>query len=484
MTAEHSARRPRGASIVPADGISWLGVACAFALSRWAYHRAGVRFDSDPVYYFAQLLDPYLLQHRLVESTFYLHAQPPLFNLLTGLALKAAGSQVGLLLWALYLCIASAILVLFIRTLQRLAVPTWMAMTMALAFCCAPPFVLYENWYFYPLLELLSLQVAAYALLRSEARPGRWLTAALWTLAALVWLRSLYHPLYFLLAVTAVTFLASRAERRAVLRTAIAPSAAVALLVLKNAVLFGLWGTSSWGPNSLHKVLQPFVDKPTLEAMVGAGELSPISTAWEFSPGSVYVQRLGLQEEDHGIPALDELQKRRNGHPATRRNPVNYNHWSYLHAARAYMQDTRVLVRRFPEAYWKAIQWNARKYVEPVTAHGYVARNGRFVPRITAWSERVDHVLLALVPLLLAVGAASLLQRKTPRAERLFLAFILGTLAWTTALSVLAEHGENNRFRFHVMGLVVFLACYCGRVLAEGLRTRRAALAAVRLDGA
>lgn len=57
------------------------------------------------VYYFAQLLAPYLLSHRLLESTFYLHAQPPLFNLLTGTALKVAGSHVGLLLWALYLCI-------------------------------------------------------------------------------------------------------------------------------------------------------------------------------------------------------------------------------------------------------------------------------------------------------------------------------------------------------------------------------------------
>lgn len=218
--------------------------------------------------------------------------------------------------------------------------------------------------------------------------------------------------------------------------------------------------------------------------MIGEGELSPISTVWEFSPGAVYVQRLGLQEERHGIPALDELQKRRNGHPATRRNPVNYNHWSYLHAAEAYMHDTRVIVRRFPEAYWNAIQWNARRFVEPVTGHGYVARNGRLVPRLTAWSERVDHVLLALVPLLLVVGAVLLLQRKTPRAERLLLAFILGTLSWTSALSVLAEHGENNRFRFHVMGLVVFLACYSGRVVVDGLRTRGTAAAGMRFDGA
>lgn len=483
MTAEHSAHTRRRATFVTGEGIIWLLAACVFALSRWVYYRAGVRFDIEPLYYFVQLLDPYLLSHRLLESTFYLHAQPPLFNLLTGLALKLGGNHVGVLLWALYLCVAFAVLVLFIRTLTRLALPAWLAMAVSVAFCCAPPFVLYENWYFYPLLELLSLQGAAYALLRSEGRPGRWMAAALWTLAALVWLRSLYHPVYFLLAVAAVTCLASRGDRRAVLRNAMGPSIAVVLLVLKNVALFGLWGTSSWGPNSLHKVVQPFVDKPALEAMIREGDLSPISAVWEFSPGAVYIETLQLQDERHGIPALDELEKRIT-HRATRRNRVNYNHWSYLHAAKAYMHDTSVLIRRFPEAYFDAILWNARNFVRPVTAHGYLSRNGRHVPRAIASLERIDLALLSLMPILLVVGTVSLLRRRTPRAQRLLLAFILGTLAWASALSVLAEHGENNRFRFHLMGLVVLLACYSGRVLVDGLRARYVSIVGVRLDGA
>jgi len=482
VTAEQPVDGRRGATVVTVERILWLVVAGAFGLSRWAYYREGVRFNSDPVYYFTQLLDPYLLSHRLLESIFYLHAQPPLFNVLTGLALKLAGEDVGVLLWALYLCVAFAILVLFIRTLTRLAVPTWMAMAVSLAFCCAPPFVLYENWYFYPLLELLSLQVAAYALVRAEGRPGRWLGTALWTLAALVWFRSLYHPVYFLLAVAAVVGLAAKNDRRAVLSRALGPSLAVALLVLKNVALFGLWGTSSWGPNSLHKVMQPFVDKPAHEAMIQAEELTPISNVWEFSPGAVYVERLGLPDEHHGIPALDDLEKRE-GNPITRRNRVNYNHWSYLHAARAYLHDTRILVRRFPEAYFEAVRWNAANFISPVTGHGYVAPNRSCVARVTEWFERVDVALCWWVPILFVGGAVSLLRRKTPRAERLLLAFILGTLSWATALSVLAEHGENNRFRFHLMGLVVLLACYCARVVVEGLRARYATVA-VRLGRA
>ena len=217
---EPSARGRRGSRRATTEPLFGLVIVCAFALSRWAYYQTGVRFNSDPVYYFAQLLDPHLLSHRLLESLFYLHAQPPLFNLLTGVGLKLGGDHVHWLLWALYLCVAFAVLVLFSQTLRRLAVPPWMAIAVSLAFCCAPPFVLYENWYFYPLLELLCVQLAAYTLLRSQGRPGGWLTAALWTLAALVSLRSLYHPLYFVLAVAAVAGLAASEDRRAVLRKA------------------------------------------------------------------------------------------------------------------------------------------------------------------------------------------------------------------------------------------------------------------------
>jgi hypothetical protein len=474
---EHPARGPRRASNVTAHGLTWLVVVCAFVLSRWAYYRAGVRFNSDPVYYFAQLLDPYLLSHHLLESVFYLHAQPPLFNFVTGLALKLGRDHVDVLLWAFYLCVAFAVLILFVRTLTRLAVPTWMAIAVSAAFCCAPPFVLYENWYFYPLLELLSLQLAAYALLRSEGHPGRWLTTALWTLAGLVALRSLYHPVYFLLAVAAIAGLAARGDRRAVLRSAIGPCLAVLLLVLKNAALFGLWGTSSWGPNSVHKVIHPFVDSYALDELMQNGELTPISDLGEFSPGALYIERLGLPEEHHGIPALDELEKRADN-PITRRNPVNYNHWSYLHAAKAYVHDNRVLIRRFPEAYLAAIRESARIFVRPVTAHGYIAPNAGCVPRLTVWSERIDEVLLWLSPILLVAGTVLLFRRETLRAERLLLGFIVGTLAWASALSLLVEYGENNRFRFHLMGLVVLLACYCARVAIQDLATRLGSRAA------
>ncbi len=63
-------------------------VGLAFVLSSIWYSARGIRFDISTLPYFDQLLDPILLRTRLWQSLYYLHGQPPLFNLLAGVALK------------------------------------------------------------------------------------------------------------------------------------------------------------------------------------------------------------------------------------------------------------------------------------------------------------------------------------------------------------------------------------------------------------
>ena len=63
-------------------------VALSFIASRSLYYYLGVRFDATILFYAEQFLDVNLLQARLTESIFYLHCQPPLFNLFLGAVLK------------------------------------------------------------------------------------------------------------------------------------------------------------------------------------------------------------------------------------------------------------------------------------------------------------------------------------------------------------------------------------------------------------
>lgn len=63
-------------------------LAVVFVLSRLAYCVAGVRFDARPLLHCYQFIDPELLKHRLIESMYYLHVQPPGRNLYAGAVLK------------------------------------------------------------------------------------------------------------------------------------------------------------------------------------------------------------------------------------------------------------------------------------------------------------------------------------------------------------------------------------------------------------
>src|SRR6185503_21391898 len=79
-----------------------------FVVSRFVYFRAGVRFNARTLHWLFQYIEVDLLRHDLVRSLWYLHAQPPLFNLYLGLVLKAFGrAHVGAF-WVSYMLLGVA----------------------------------------------------------------------------------------------------------------------------------------------------------------------------------------------------------------------------------------------------------------------------------------------------------------------------------------------------------------------------------------
>jgi hypothetical protein len=59
-------------------------IVAVFAVSRCAYLLAGVRFNANESWLSYQLLPPDLLRHDLLRSLYFLHTQPPGFNLIVG----------------------------------------------------------------------------------------------------------------------------------------------------------------------------------------------------------------------------------------------------------------------------------------------------------------------------------------------------------------------------------------------------------------
>jgi len=68
--------------------VDLLIILLVYIASQAFYWAAGWKFDHSLLYFTMHLLDPELLRTRLLESLWYMHMQPPLFNLFTGWGLK------------------------------------------------------------------------------------------------------------------------------------------------------------------------------------------------------------------------------------------------------------------------------------------------------------------------------------------------------------------------------------------------------------
>ena len=102
-----------------------IAIAVAFAVSRVAAYAAGVRFDVTPLDDFWQFVEPDLLRTRLLESLYYLHSQPPLFNLALGVGLKVFGSEFGLAAHVVYIVLGVTWTFALFVLLVKVGVPRW-----------------------------------------------------------------------------------------------------------------------------------------------------------------------------------------------------------------------------------------------------------------------------------------------------------------------------------------------------------------------
>jgi hypothetical protein len=440
--------------VVRVSGAGAALVVVAFGVSRALYRAQGVRFDVSPLGYFAQLLEPDLLRDRLAPSLLHLHAQPPLYNLVAGVALKVSHDRPEVILGPLYAAVGLYAGLCLYALLCRLRVSVWLASALASAIVSAPAFVLYENWFFYPHLNVAWLLGAAAWFAESRGRPGAAMVVAGLHLAGLVLTRSLFHPLFFLLAAIVVVALAAPGTRRQVGACLALSGFLIALWCVKNLVLFGFFGTSSWASRNISKNVTSLLGPGLVEAEVRRRALSPAGTLGPFAPGHRTAAAFGLSPPASGEPALIRSDKK-----SSLRLPVNYNHWSYPATARSYARDAYHLVSAYPDTFLRGLAHeNLPTFLGPVDGDGFVAENRKSIPALADAFDAFDTS--SHTRWFLAVGLLlSLLRlRVASRAERLPIAFGFVVMTWVGVIGIVGDHGENYRFRYKVLWLAWALA--------------------------
>ena len=446
------------------EGALYLFVLAAFGASELLGRALGIRFAAETLGTLYQYLDPSILQDDLLQGLYYLHAQPPLFNLFLGIVIKAFPQSYPAVFSFLFGAMALAILLGTAWLMRRLGIADAIAGAVCLAFALAPNFPVYRNWLFYTLPIAFLLLASAIALTFFLERQSRAMLALFLSLVTLVMLtRSAFHPLWLVAIALALTPFVE--GRRRFLLAATIPLVIVSLWSLKNYAVVGSNASSSWLGLSLTK-RWPLSQNEVAELK----ERRVIPAYWQRRPFQEpdYYEAFGFfQEPQHVHPALDALYKS-NGEP-------NFNHRDYVTISDALFQADIDILLNHPERYFRRVTTALLLYLQPGpnSVHFLVEYDFERVHRYRAawtrylfWGGPIERPIrmfappvnlwLVLFPLVLGLGVLGA-TREGPGGV---FAYLVLTILWVTAITNLIEIGENDRMRWEIEPFLAILFGY------------------------
>lgn len=218
-----------------------------FILSRIIYtYGFNTAFSSSPIYNYWQYLDITLLQNDLLRSVFYLHQQPPLFNLYLGVVIKLFPTQFHNAFHAIHLLMGLGFAITQLRLMQELKVKDSIATVLATLAAVLPTRLIYENWLFYSYPIAFFLCLSALCLIHFLKQPTFWRgTAFFGLLALLILIRGIFQ-LPWMLVFVAILLFYYKPQRSLILKTAAIPLLLVLAVSIKQYIVSttGRWGTA------------------------------------------------------------------------------------------------------------------------------------------------------------------------------------------------------------------------------------------------
>lgn len=414
--------------------------------------------------WFWQTLSLYHLRTNLGESLWYLHAQPPLFNLLGGLLAPLYPYHLEAWLW-LNVFLGGVMAGLAYLLAAHFTPRRNVALAWASLISLNPALFLYEAYLLYAVLTaFLVIASVACVLWHQHTRSAWALYAFVGALNALILTRSAYHLALLPVALAWVGLVAARGAR---LRTLLVCAALCSVSVgwyAKNQALFGFFGASSWSGSSLWKIVSSPYDQEALRTLAEAGVIDRmVAEIPAFQLPSAYARFGFNQTSSVAVLARDD-----------------YNNINIPAISAAYGRNALALIRHNPLSYAQAVISAFGYYCLPSAHYGHLYFNLKKVvdptqPALRGWQVLETALTALLLPgalLLYAVTLAGQCARRGckqtwPQVDGVLL-WCFGFIAYSAVTTSMLEIGENNRFKFEVEMLIwLFIPYVLSRLRAR-----------------
>jgi hypothetical protein len=461
-----------------------------FVFSRGLFYAAGASFDTAPLYSFIQYIDPVLLRTRLFESLFYLHSQPPLFNLFLGILLKCVPHHFVAAANGIYLLLGQAMMFALFFLMVRLGVRPLIAFAGTAIFMVSPAVLLYENVLFYEYPAAVLMLWAGLWLHRfAETRRAFEGHMFFVTLALLGLLKSVFHLSWFML-IGAGVWAALKLPWRRMIAIAGIPLVILGGVYVKNLIVFGHPTLSHvMLAGNLLNMAANIWPQAQIKRLYDEGSISSTTAVAVLSPYDIFTPsetvRLAKIEIDRtaktGIPILDRVRNETNAQYSIHSMLAFNNHSAYL-------KDALFLLRRDTKNYIFSLERSILAYFFPGPTDMTVA-NRKFIRdyedsfnfpfhhlnringgelyekyllrwdsfHLLKWDRRALIWLSVVITLhiwAILFGAKRMLELEgeNPKsvAPWLTLGFMLFNLVFVFAASVLVSWWGTNRYRFNV----------------------------------
>jgi hypothetical protein len=461
----------------------------SFVVSRLFYlGLLGLSFDESSLIDFLQYVDVPLLKNHLWESLYYLHSQPPGFNLFLGVVLQAFPESHALVFRMVFIGLGLLLTLSLFTLMVRLGVSAGISAALTILFSASPTVVLYESWLYYGYPAAALLCFAAVLLHRFAVRKELYVGLAFFsvlTLMAYIW--PLFHLIWFVFFCLVILYIL-RADAKNVALAACLPLLAVGALCAKNYVVFGSFTTGGDVITSIQGLkATTYYEIPEDEhrSLIEQGKLTPMSLIPRSSIGNVetYTDMIGAPPKT-GVAVLDQVRKA-NGES-------NFNYVGLLKVAKLVSQDNRYFLRTRPDVYLRHVFQNCKLYFLPAS-DGWMFQDWRFKDpkgRRPAGIQRLDHLynlmllgqrwpsapayfLVVGLPVLLAFGcyAGAKASRGKDLASFITLFFLVANILYVTLAMMVFGEEDFNRYRFTVDAFYVTLLGLLISSASPGVKT-------------